>query len=73
MLFMPTHDRKADVFDLATDDGRVAFQQLVNDPDVRVNDQQTFPMGDGSVLRVVDFSEPNADARPRPVYTPPVC
>ncbi len=71
---MPTHEQKVEVFDIATGAGRDEYMQLVNDPDVSVTkDMLTIPTGVGALLRVVDYNEVTCVARPKSVYTPPVC
>lgn len=69
-----SQERRVDVFDLTDTDSRSAYEDLVNRLHTKVQGEQNFPMGDGSVLRVVDYVAPSEVlARQNPVYARPVC
>jgi hypothetical protein len=69
---MPT-ERRVDTFDLTDLDSRAAYEDLSNRSSTHVQTEQTFPMGDGSVLRVVDYTAPSEIIASKPVYERPIC
>ena len=70
---MATKLNRVELFDLSAGDAD-RYEDLVNAPGIKVVDTQTMSLKDGSVVRVVDFTEPASPRpEPRPVYTPPIC
>lgn len=68
-----TQERRVDTYDLTDIDSRAQYEDLINRPANKVLTEQTFPMGDGSVLRIVDYSSPSEVVAEKPAYLPPVC
>lgn len=64
-------ERRVSVYDLTDEVSRGEYEELINSDSDRVLNQSEYPMGDGSVLRVVDHVEKRNDKTP--IYTPPIC
>ena len=63
--------RRVSVYDLTDEISRGEYEEMINGDSDRVLNQSEYPMGDGSVLRVVDHVEQRGDKKP--FYTPPIC
>jgi hypothetical protein len=70
-------ERLVTVYDLTDTTSRTEYEELINtDPKKnRIVNETEYPMGDGSVLRVVDHVRvvPSPTAEPEFVYKAPIC
>jgi hypothetical protein len=64
---------RVDLFAMSDPDGRDEYQTLAASPNVRIQNEQTFLLRDGSLLRLVDYTQTSRSVAAQPIYTQPVC